>query len=117
MYTAVIDVAHARNDEGILRRIKGEDLIVLDIFYHKTCYATFTSKKHIQRAVASKTAYEFDPYKVSFGLDLQLQNSVTVYILLKYAQNVAVKTGQLDIVVTFDLAICSKAQETIWSTN
>jgi len=41
----------------------------------------------------------------------------TVYTLLKYAQNVAVKTGQPDIVVTFDQAIYAKAQEIIWSTN
>ena len=40
-----------------------------------------------------------------------------MYTLLKYTQNVAVKTGQPDIVVTFDQAIYAKAQEIIWSTN
>ena len=38
----------------------------MDILYHKTCYTTFTSKEHIQRAVTSKIASEFDPYKISF---------------------------------------------------
>ena len=40
-----------------------------------------------------------------------------MYTLLKYAQNVAVKTGQPDIVITFDQAIYAKAQEIIWDTN
>ena len=43
--TKIIDAAHARS---ILQRIEGEDLIVLDILYYKTCYATFTSKELIQ---------------------------------------------------------------------
>ena len=50
--TKIIDAAHARDDEGILQRIEGEDFIVLDILYYKTCYATFTSKEHIQWAIS-----------------------------------------------------------------
>ena len=39
----------------------------------------------------------------------------TVYSLLQYAKEVAVKTGQPDIVVTLDQAIYAKAQDILWS--
>ena len=39
----------------------------------------------------------------------------TVYTLLQYAKEVAVKTGQPDVVVTLDQAIYAKAQDILWS--
>jgi len=68
-YTAAKKIkvaALARSDDIILRRIEGEDLIAMNIVNHKSCYATFTSKEHIQQTVTPRIASQFDPYKISF---------------------------------------------------
>jgi len=62
----ILEAAYARKDETILRRIEGEDLIAVDTVYHKTCYATYTSKHHIKRATTPKYNLEFAPYKIAF---------------------------------------------------
>ena len=63
----ILEATNARKDETILCRIEGEDLIAMDIEYHKTCYASFTSKDHIQRAMTPKYNLEFDPYKIAIA--------------------------------------------------
>ena len=74
----VINAAHARNDEGILRRIEGEDLIALDILYHKTRYATFTSKENIQQAMHLKLFQSLIPIK--FHLIASVRRCIHTYI-------------------------------------
>ena len=62
----ILEAAKAHKDETILRQIKGEDIIAMDTVYHKTCYATYTSKDHIRRVTTPKHIVEFSPYKLAF---------------------------------------------------
>ena len=73
------DATQARNDEAVLRRIGGGDLVAMNILYHKSCYATFTSKEHIQRAITPRIASEFDPCKISFDCIREKVHTYVIY--------------------------------------
>ena len=62
----ILEAAKAHEDEIILCQIEGEDIIAMDTVYHKTCYATYTSKDHIRCVTTPKHIVEFGPYKLAF---------------------------------------------------
>ena len=75
-YTAakkIKDASLTRSDGTILRRIEGEDLIAMNILYHKSCYAIFTNA----HAINNRTILPLSLLKSIYIQELN-RNGVTV---------------------------------------
>lgn len=61
---SIFEAANTRNDEDMLRQIRGIDLIAVEALYHKSCMPTYTSKINLEKYMTPNE--NLDPFDFAF---------------------------------------------------
>ena len=58
----LLEAARIRSDERLLLAIEHQDLIAIEVRYHRSCYSTYTHKQNLKRFIEARNESPVAPY-------------------------------------------------------